>query len=73
MGHDRTTRRQALAALGVAWLWDFPFTARAQTASVDLFHDAPSRLHGKRAAPYTPPNQLSEVADLYRRMTVAIE
>ena len=72
MGHDQTTRRQALAALGAAWLWDIPFSAGAQTASVDLFHDAPSRLHGKRAAPYTPPNQLSAVADLYRRMTVAI-
>jgi len=71
MGHDRATRRQALAALGAAWLWDLGSTARAQ-ASVDLFHDAPSRLHGRRAAPYNPPSELSAVADLYRRMTVPI-
>jgi hypothetical protein len=59
MGHDRTTRRQALAALGVAWLWDIPFTARAQTASVNYLHDDRYLLHGMRATPYTPTNHLT--------------
>lgn len=73
MGHDLTTRRHALsagAAAALCGLW--PRTAHTQTASVELGHDAPSRLFGRRNQPYTPPAQLSAVADLYRRMTVAI-
>jgi predicted aspartyl protease len=73
MGHDLTSRRQALTAGAAATLWSLaPRIGHAQTAEVNLRHDAPSRLFGRRDQPYTPPAQLSAVADLYRRMTVAI-
>src|SRR5258707_14860481 len=70
MGDDRTTRRQVVAALAAAGVW--PSVASGQMASVDLLHDSPSPLHGRGTEPYTPPNQLSVGADLYRRMTVPI-
>src|SRR5579862_8607771 len=73
MGHDLTTRRHALTAGAAAALcWLGPRAGRAQTASVDLLHDSPSRLFGHRTTPYTPPSEIAAVADLYRRMTVAI-
>jgi predicted aspartyl protease len=71
MGHDLTTRRQALA-LGAAAATCWAKSACAQMAEVDLGHDPASRLAGRRDQPYTPPPLLSAVADLYKRMTVAI-
>jgi hypothetical protein len=73
MGHDRTTRRHALTAGAAAALWGLGARAsRAQLASLELRHDAPSRLAGRGEQPYTPPTELGAVADIYRRMTVAI-
>jgi hypothetical protein len=74
MGHDLISRRLALtagAAATVCWLG--PRSGRAQTASVDLNHETPSRLYGRRQQPYTPPAALAAVAELYRRMTVPIK
>jgi hypothetical protein len=73
MGHDLASRRHALTAGAAAVLcWLGPRAGRAQTAAVELLHTSPSRLFGHRATPYTPPSEIAAVADLYRRMTVAI-
>ena len=42
-------------------------------AEVNLNHDSASRLFGGGTTPYTPPDALAAVADLYRRMTVPIK
>jgi hypothetical protein len=74
MGHDLTTRRHALTGGAAAALWGLgAHGGRAQMASIELRHDAPSRLVGRRDQPYTPPTELEVVADIYRRMTVAIK
>ncbi|MGH7024274.1 MAG: aspartyl protease family protein [Caulobacteraceae bacterium] len=41
-------------------------------AAFEVRHDAPSRLARKDAEDYIPPSDLKIVADIYRRMTVAI-
>jgi predicted aspartyl protease len=71
MGHDLTTRRQAATMMVAALLWRFPTSAHA--ISVDLRHGPASRLPGSRSEDYSPPAELSVVADMYRRMTVAIK
>jgi hypothetical protein len=72
MAHDLTTRRAAIAATAAALLWRLPSPAAAQMARVDLRHDPASRLgSGRGEEGYTPPTELSAVADIYRRMTLA--
>jgi len=72
MGHDLTTRRQVATAIGAALFLPAPFVSRAQTAALDLRHDAPSRLARRDAEGYVPPADLKVVADNYRRMTVPV-
>ncbi|HEY2177538.1 MAG TPA: retroviral-like aspartic protease family protein [Caulobacteraceae bacterium] len=72
MANYPTNRRHAIAAAAAALLWRSPSPAAAQMARVDLLHDPASRLGSRGDAGYTPPTELKTVADIYRRMTLAI-
>lgn len=72
MGHDLATRRRVASAIGAALLSPAAFAARGQPASLDLRHDAPSRLIRRNGEDYIPPADLKLVADIYRRMTLAV-
>jgi hypothetical protein len=70
MGHDRVTRRELAAGAGAALLW--PLAARAQFASFEVRHDAPTRMRSKAEEDYVPPSNLQAVSDIYSRMTVPV-
>lgn len=70
MGHDLTTRRRILVGLGASLLGPMASRVDAQMGSLDLRHDAPSRLARATAEDYVPPSDLKLVADIYRRMKV---
>jgi len=72
MVHDLASRRQMACALGAALMSPAAFTARAQSAALDLRHEAPTRLLRRDAEDYTPPTDLKMVADIYRRMTLGV-
>jgi hypothetical protein len=72
MANYLTNRRQAITAAAAALLWRSPSPAAAQMARVDLLHDPASRLGTRGDGGYTPPSELKTVADMYRRMTLAI-
>jgi hypothetical protein len=60
------------SAIGAALFSPAAFAARGQNAALDLRHDSPSRLTRRDAEDYTPPSDLQMVADIYRRMTLAV-
>ncbi|HXV01776.1 MAG TPA: retroviral-like aspartic protease family protein [Caulobacteraceae bacterium] len=72
MGHDLFTRRRIATGLGAAMLSPAAFSAAAQMGSLDLRHDSPSRLARATPEDYVPPSDLKIVADIYRRMSVAV-
>jgi hypothetical protein len=72
MGHDPASRRQVMSSLGAAALALDTFAAQGHSANFDLRRDAPSRLQQSTSHDYTPPTDLPEIADVYRRMTLAV-
>jgi predicted aspartyl protease len=72
MADDLATRRRVMTLLGAAALCPIASGVAAQMGSLDLRHDAPSRLARPTREDYVPPSDLKVVADIYRRMTVAV-
>jgi hypothetical protein len=71
MGHEHTSRRQAIAVLAASLLSPVTLPAAAQIR-LFLRHDPASRLGGHDAEAYSPPSELRVVADIYRRMALPI-
>jgi hypothetical protein len=72
MGHDPATRRRVASAIGAALLSPAAFAVQGQSTPLDLRHDSPSRLIHRDSEDYNPPADLKMVADIYRRMTLAV-
>ncbi|MGH7025038.1 MAG: aspartyl protease family protein [Caulobacteraceae bacterium] len=68
--HALANRRKILTSIGAALA--YPFANMARAAVIDSTPGSATRLPGSDRRPYTPPTTLATVADIYRRMTVAI-
>lgn len=70
MGHDLPTRRTLTCGIGLGAL--LPLTARAQFASFEVRHDAPTHMTSRAEEDYVPPSNLQAISDIYSRMTVPV-